>query len=73
MSMILMETIVLAFVSLARVSFHLHWPFQGQVILDLYQHLVMLRMILLSCHLDLFFLPSWPSLDEGLVLYGACT
>ena len=40
MPMISVETTVLAFVPFAKISFHLLWPFQGRVILDLYQHLI---------------------------------
>ena len=39
MLVISVETIVLAFVSFAMISFHLLCPFQGLVVLDLHQHL----------------------------------
>ena len=40
MFVVSVKTIVLAFVSVARISFHLLWPFEGQVIFNLHQHLV---------------------------------
>ena len=40
MPVISMEGAVLVFIALVRISFHLLWPLQGWVVLDLYKHLI---------------------------------
>ena len=40
MPMISMEVTILVLITLARISFHLLWPLQGWIILDLHKHLI---------------------------------
>ena len=40
MAMISMEAIVFILIALVRIAFHLLWPLQGRIILDLHEHLV---------------------------------
>ena len=40
MAMIFMEATVLSLIALVRIAFHLLWPLQGRIILDLHEHLI---------------------------------
>ena len=40
MPMISMEVIVFILIALVRISFHLLWPLQGRIILNLHEHLI---------------------------------
>ena len=40
MPMISMEAIVFILIVLVRISFHLLWPLQGRIILNLHEHLI---------------------------------
>jgi len=40
MAMIFMEATVLILIALVRIAFHLLWPLQGRIILDLHEHLI---------------------------------
>ena len=40
MPMVLMEATVFILITLIKISFHLLWPLQGRIILDLHEHLI---------------------------------
>ena len=40
MPMIPMEATVFILIALIKISFHLLWPLQGRIILDLHEHLI---------------------------------
>ena len=40
MVMISMEATIFILITLVRIAFHLLWPLQGRIILDLHEHLV---------------------------------
>ena len=40
MAMIFMEATVPILIALVRIAFHLLWPLQGRIILDLHEHLI---------------------------------
>ena len=40
MPMIPMEATIFILIALIRISFHLLWPLQGRIILDLHEHLI---------------------------------
>ena len=40
MPMISLEATILILIALVRISFHLFWPLQGRIILDLHEHLI---------------------------------
>ena len=40
MPMVPMEATIFILIALIRISFHLLWPLQGRIILDLHEHLI---------------------------------
>ena len=40
MPMVPMEVTVFILIALIRISFHLLWPLQGRIVLDLHEHLI---------------------------------
>ena len=40
MPMVPMEATLFILIALIRISFHLLWPLQGRIVLDLHEHLI---------------------------------
>ena len=40
MPIVPMEATIFVLIALIRISFHLLWPLQGRIVLDLHEHLV---------------------------------
>ena len=40
MPMVPMEATIFILIALIRISFHLLWPLQGRIVLDLHEHLL---------------------------------
>ena len=40
MPMVPMEATIFILIALIRISFHLLWPLQGRIVLDLHEHLI---------------------------------
>ena len=40
MPMVLVKATIFILIALIRISFHLLWPLQGRIILDLYEYLI---------------------------------
>ena len=40
MPMVPMEATIFILITLIRISFHLFWPLQGRIVIDLHEHLI---------------------------------